>query len=81
MTPIDYKAAREKLGLTQRDLAERLGVTRATINAREARRTRITTEAELAIEALVARFRLNLFARSGECCARASQGAGKGGEQ
>ena len=49
MTPADYKAAREKLRITQRELAERLGVTRATINSREAGRVRITKEAELAI--------------------------------
>lgn len=52
MTPADYKAAREALGLTQAQLAERLGVTRATINAREAGRTPITEEASLAIRAL-----------------------------
>lgn len=54
MTPADYKAARERLGLTQKALAALLGVTRATINAREAERVRITKEAELAIQALLA---------------------------
>lgn len=52
MTPTDYKAAREKLGLTQAGLAALLGVTRATINSREAGRTPITAEAALAIGAL-----------------------------
>ena len=35
MTPVEYKALRCKLGLTQAGLAAVLGVTRKTINARE----------------------------------------------
>ena len=52
MEPSKYKAARERLGLTQAQLAERLGVTRKTINRREAGEATITTEAELAIRSL-----------------------------
>ena len=49
MNPEQYKAKREKLGLTQAGLAARLGVTRKTINSRETGATRITREAEYAI--------------------------------
>lgn len=52
MTPDEYKALREKLGLTQAGLAARLGVTRKTVNRREAGEATITTEAELAIRSL-----------------------------
>lgn len=52
MTAAKYKATREALGLTQENLAKRLGVTRATINAREAGRVPITAESALAILAL-----------------------------
>lgn len=51
MTPAEYKANREKLGLTQAELASRLGVTRRTIINREQGRL-ITCEAALAILAL-----------------------------
>ena len=51
MTPAEYKAAREKLGLTQVELASRLGVSRRTIINREQGRL-ITREAALAIKAL-----------------------------
>ena len=51
MTPAEYKALREKLGLTQDGLASRLGVTRKTINARE-NGAKITEEAALAIQSL-----------------------------
>ncbi len=47
-----YKQLREHLGLTQAGLASRLGVSRATINAREAGRSAITGEAAMAILAL-----------------------------
>jgi DNA-binding XRE family transcriptional regulator len=53
MTPSDYRALREKLGLTQAGLAARLGVTRKTINARE-NGAKITEEAALAIRSLSA---------------------------
>jgi DNA-binding XRE family transcriptional regulator len=52
MTADEYKAHREKLGLTQAGLAARLEVTRKTINARENGATRITEEAALAIVSL-----------------------------
>lgn len=52
MTGPEYKAIREKLGLTQAGLAARLGVTRKTVNARETEAVRITEEAALAIRAL-----------------------------
>lgn len=48
----EYKALRERLGLTQAGLAALLGVTRETINAREAGRTPITKEASLALLSL-----------------------------
>ena len=48
-----YKALRAKLGLTQDELASLLGVTRKTVNRREAGDATITTEAELAIRSLV----------------------------
>jgi DNA-binding XRE family transcriptional regulator len=53
MIPAEYKAIREKLGLTQAGLAARLGVTRKTINARE-NGAKITEEAALAIRSLSA---------------------------
>lgn len=52
MTPDEYKATREKLGLTQSGLAARLGVTRKTINARETGKTSITAEAAMAIKSI-----------------------------
>ena len=51
MTPVEYKALRCKLGLTQAGLAARLGVTRKTINARE-NGAKITEEAALATRSL-----------------------------
>lgn len=55
MIGTEYKTFREKLGLTQAELASILGVTRKTVNARETGAARITKEAELAIGALVLR--------------------------
>ena len=52
MTPAEYKALREKLGLTQAGLAALLGVTRKTVNSRETGAVRITEEAALAIRSL-----------------------------
>jgi DNA-binding XRE family transcriptional regulator len=52
MTGTEYKAIREKLGLTQAGLASRLGVTRKTVNSRETGAGRITEEAALAILSL-----------------------------
>lgn len=51
MTSTEYKALREKLGLTQAELAALLGVTRKTINARE-NGAKITEEAALALRML-----------------------------
>ena len=51
MSPEEYKAIREKLALTQAELATRLGVTRRTVINREMGRL-ITAEAELSISAL-----------------------------
>lgn len=51
MTATEYKALREKIGLTQAGLASRLGVTRKTINARE-NGAKITEEAALALRML-----------------------------
>jgi DNA-binding XRE family transcriptional regulator len=51
MTSTDYKAIREKLGLTQAALAEKLGVTKRTIISRENGGT-ITHEAAIAIRSL-----------------------------
>ena len=51
MSPAQYKAKREQLGLTQAGLAAVLGVTRKTINARE-NGAKITEEAALAIRSL-----------------------------
>jgi DNA-binding XRE family transcriptional regulator len=52
MTPQQYRTLRERLGLTQAGLAARLGITRKTINRREAGATPITPEAALAIRNL-----------------------------
>ncbi len=52
MSPTDYKAHREKLGLTQAGLAARLGLPRTAIVKREAGDQRITKEAALALRAL-----------------------------
>ncbi len=54
MTATQYKAIRIQLGLSQAGLAALLGVSRATINAREAGRTPITEEAARAIRSLSA---------------------------
>jgi DNA-binding XRE family transcriptional regulator len=52
VSPDDYKAHREKLGLTQAGLAARLGLPRTAIVKREAGDQRITEEAALALRAL-----------------------------
>ena len=51
MTATEYKTLRERLDLTQVELAALLGVTRKTINARE-NGSKITQEAALAMEML-----------------------------
>ncbi len=52
MSPAEYRAHREKLGLTQAGLAARLGLPRTAIVKREAGDQRITEEAALALRAL-----------------------------
>ena len=51
MTSAEYKAARDRLGLTQTALASVLGINRVTVAKREGGAV-ITREAELAILAL-----------------------------
>lgn len=51
LTPEGYKERRKALGLTQEELAKRLGVSRKTVVLRESGKT-ITKEAELAILSL-----------------------------
>jgi transcriptional regulator with XRE-family HTH domain len=53
MTPEQYRAARKYLGDTQEQLAARLGVTRKTINSREAGTAPITLESVIAINAIL----------------------------
>jgi DNA-binding XRE family transcriptional regulator len=52
MTPEQYRIARKHLGLTQGRLADILGVTRKTVNSREAGSAPITAESAIAINAL-----------------------------
>jgi DNA-binding XRE family transcriptional regulator len=52
MTPEQYKIARKHLGLTQAGLADILGVTRKTVNSREAGAAPIIAESVIAINAL-----------------------------
>ena len=52
MTGPEYRAIRLALGLTQRELAERLGVRENTIWRRENGQREISPEAELAIKSL-----------------------------
>ena len=52
MSPADYKAHREKLGLTQAGLAALLGRPREAIVRREAGTQRITEEAAIALRSL-----------------------------
>lgn len=51
MNSIEYKATRERLGMTQAALADALGVSRKAINQREQGGT-ITQEAAMALELL-----------------------------
>tara|TARA_R110000772_G_C12955404_1_gene402734 strand:+ start:331 stop:498 length:168 start_codon:yes stop_codon:yes gene_type:complete len=52
MKPAEYKRLRLKLGLNQRELAERLGLCRKTIINRETGRLPISVEAEITIRNL-----------------------------
>jgi DNA-binding XRE family transcriptional regulator len=53
MTPEQYRAARKYLGATQAGLAAMLGVTRKTVNSREAGTAPITAESVIAINAII----------------------------
>lgn len=53
MTPDEYRELRERTGGTQEDVANVLGVTRKTLNARENGNTVIRPESEFAIRYLV----------------------------
>lgn len=57
MQPADLIAARQRLGLTQEGLAQRLGKTKQTIGAWEAGRTPIDPMLSLAIEGIEARIK------------------------
>jgi transcriptional regulator with XRE-family HTH domain len=52
MTPSEYKAVREKAGLTLQEAAAQLGTDQSTIWRREKGETRITKEMEIAIRSL-----------------------------
>lgn len=52
MSPAEYKAQREKLGLTQAGLAAMLGIPREAVVRREAGTQRITEEAAIALRSL-----------------------------
>jgi DNA-binding XRE family transcriptional regulator len=54
VSPAEYRAHREKLGLTQAGLAALLGVPRESISRRETGEQRITPEAVLALRAICA---------------------------
>lgn len=52
MTPKEYQAIREGMGMSRTELAQALGVTYQTIQFRESGRVPIRTEAEEAIRSL-----------------------------
>jgi transcriptional regulator with XRE-family HTH domain len=52
MTPADYRAVRERLGLNQAQLAEQLGITFNQVSRRERGVRPIRKEAELALRFL-----------------------------
>jgi DNA-binding XRE family transcriptional regulator len=60
MTPEEYRAARKYLSVTQASLAEMLGVTRKTVNSREAGTAPITAESVIAINAIIEREKNNI---------------------
>lgn len=53
MTPAKYRQARELLGLTQAQLAERLGTRREAINRREHGVHGVSAEAVIALRSLM----------------------------
>jgi len=56
MNAEQYKAARERLKLTQADLAAALGVSRKTVNARERGAVPVSAEAAFAMRFLLVSF-------------------------
>lgn len=52
MTPLEYKSARKKMGITQKELGKLIGVDGNTISRRELGLVPITREAELALLSL-----------------------------
>jgi transcriptional regulator with XRE-family HTH domain len=54
MTPADYRQLRERLGLTQGELAELVGVALNTVSRRELGQLPIQREAELALRFVAA---------------------------
>ena len=52
MTPADYKATRQRLGMRPEQLAAALGVSRATVFRREAEGGTVSEEAARAIRSL-----------------------------
>ena len=65
MTAAEYKATRERLGMTQSALAEALDVSRKAINQREQGGT-ITREAAMALELLALRSPKKARSRKGQ---------------
>ena len=59
MNPEEYTKLRKGLGLLQKDLAEKLGVTRKTITDRERGAATITKESALAIRQIAAECKQN----------------------
>ena len=53
MTADEYRAARQRLGLKQAELAQKLGVTTNTVSRRELGLVPISREADIAIKCLV----------------------------
>ena len=52
MTPSDFRTRRQFLGYTQAEFAERLGLSRRSIQAYESGETNISRVIEMAIEAI-----------------------------
>lgn len=53
MTAEDFKAARSKLGMTQQELADMIGLTRSTLSHMERGSERIARRTELAVRFLM----------------------------
>jgi len=61
MNSEEYKKLRKETGMIQKDLAEKLGVTRKTITDRERGAAKITEEAALAIRQIASDSQQNSF--------------------